>query len=313
VLSLGVLVCIPTISALISGTLCGTLLVVVFILLGFNLEKKLPSLAIAAMPVIISMIIARFRGERVMRDRAAVLHALQLETLRASKQSSICSKIVSAIVPLELLMIGTGRSKSIGGLADDLHARTHPFVVIVSADMVNFTGLAREHPGLFVLINQLYAKFDMAMGKIGLSKITTIGDCYICGSGFSNDISQTESMTRVTKMIIEMERILAESASVGNIPVRFRYGVSAGPVVSGLIGKTRFVYDVIGTAMRCSDAICVGNAGSVLFDEIIFSQSHQQSDLMSRICDGSTQGTAEKEHLSVLYRAMTCESLATLI
>lgn len=123
-------------------------------------------------------------------------------------------------------------------------------VTILFSDIVGFTSLsARMNPEeLVTMLNQIFSKFDHLMEREGLEKIKTIGDAYMVASGLPI-VSQNHAET-IAELALEMQKALKEFNIEQNQNLDIRIGIHSGPVVAGVIGFKKFVYDVWGDTVN---------------------------------------------------------------
>jgi adenylate cyclase len=121
---------------------------------------------------------------------------------------------------------------------------------IVFADVVDFTPLAqRLAPAEMVgILDQLFSRFDALVERHGLEKIKTIGDCYMAAAGVPNP--RPYHARSAALLALEMRDALATSAVAGQPGIELRIGINSGPVVAGVIGTKRFLYDLWGDAVN---------------------------------------------------------------
>ena len=121
---------------------------------------------------------------------------------------------------------------------------------ILFADMVGFTPLsAKLAPGEMVeLLNEAFSFFDSLSDKYDLEKIRTIGDSYMVVSGVPRH--RTDHAQALVCMALEMRDFIAAHVFINGQQVSFRIGINSGPVIGGVIGKRKFVYDVWGDAVN---------------------------------------------------------------
>jgi len=138
------------------------------------------------------------------------------------------------------------RLKLDGGTIADAFAG----VTVLFADIVGFTRLAaRLSPERVVgLLNDLFCRFDDVAGHLGLEKIKTIGDCYMVAGGLPEP--RADHADAVARMSLAMLRIVAELAAHTGEPLDVRIGIHSGPVVAGVIGKRKFIYDLWGDTVN---------------------------------------------------------------
>jgi adenylate cyclase len=148
---------------------------------------------------------------------------------------------------LNILPPSIARRLKLGGgtIADGF-----PGVTVLFADIVGFTRLsARLPPERIVdVLNELFCQFDDVAGQLGLEKIKTIGDCYMVAGGLPEP--RADHAEAVAEMAIAMLRIVTELAHRTQEPLDVRIGIHSGPVVAGVIGKRKFIYDMWGDTVN---------------------------------------------------------------
>lgn len=123
-------------------------------------------------------------------------------------------------------------------------------VSVAFADLVGFTALSSEMPPAEVvaLLNGLFTRFDMAAGEIGIEKIKTVGDAYMAVCGLPVPVA--DHAERMLRMAIRMVHITREHALEHGVSMRLRVGINSGPVVAGVIGKSKYIYDLWGDTVN---------------------------------------------------------------
>ena len=122
---------------------------------------------------------------------------------------------------------------------------------ILFADVVDFTPLssrldAREVVGL---LDRLFTSFDELVDRYQVEKIKTIGDCYMVAAGVPRE--RTDHAQALAGLALEMRECARTClvASDGR-DLQLRIGISSGPVVAGVIGRRRFLYDLWGDTVN---------------------------------------------------------------
>jgi class 3 adenylate cyclase len=123
-------------------------------------------------------------------------------------------------------------------------------VTVAFADIVGFTEMTSGMPphDVVMLLNGLFTRFDAAAQELGIEKIKTVGDAYmaVCGLPMPTD----NHAERMVRMAIRMVHITREHAIEHNAALRIRVGINTGPVVAGVIGKSKYIYDLWGDTVN---------------------------------------------------------------
>ncbi len=117
---------------------------------------------------------------------------------------------------------------------------------VVFIDIVDFTKLsAKSTPQKMVkMLNEIFTIFDKIAAKYGLEKIKTIGDCYMAAAGIP--IPKSDHAQAIAMMALEVLQTMKEYRSEDNQQIQFRIGLDCGPIVAGVIGEQKFIYDLWG-------------------------------------------------------------------
>jgi adenylate cyclase len=125
-------------------------------------------------------------------------------------------------------------------------ADSHENVTILFADIVGFTKMTASMPPaeLVDLLSQLFSRFDALAGSHGLEKIKTIGDGYMVVGGAP--VARDDHATVIAQLALDMQQALVEFNTLTGKNLQMRIGISSGPVVAGVIGTSKFAYDIWG-------------------------------------------------------------------
>jgi len=125
-------------------------------------------------------------------------------------------------------------------------ADSHESVTVLFADIVGFTKLTASMPPaeLVELLSQLFSRFDQLAEQHGLEKIKTIGDGYMVVGGAPTSLEGHASV--IARLALEMQQELAAFNTQAGKSLQMRIGISSGAVVAGVIGTSKFAYDIWG-------------------------------------------------------------------
>ena len=125
----------------------------------------------------------------------------------------------------------------------------YPQATVLFADLVGFTELAArtspEH--LVLMLDEVFSRWDSIAEAHGLEKIKTIGDAYLAVAGVPEP--QPDHVAAVGAMALEMRAALAE-CDLDGASLQVRIGVDTGPLVAGVIGRSKFTYDLWGDTVN---------------------------------------------------------------
>jgi class 3 adenylate cyclase len=130
-------------------------------------------------------------------------------------------------------------------------AESLPEVNILFVDIVAFTGFAGRYPPERVvhLLENVFAPLDRLCVLHGVEKIKTSGDQYMVMSGQS-DSGDGDPLHRLAEFALEALRAVEVMRYPDGELVRIRIGMHTGPAIAGVIGQTKFAYDVWGDAVN---------------------------------------------------------------
>jgi guanylate cyclase len=119
---------------------------------------------------------------------------------------------------------------------------------ILFADVVDFTPLAGRLDAreVVTMLDRLFTKFDELVDRYEVEKIKTIGDCYMAAAGVPRP--RPDHAHALAGLALEMKKC-ARTCLPGS-ELRLRVGISSGPVVAGVIGRRRFLYDLWGDTVN---------------------------------------------------------------
>jgi class 3 adenylate cyclase len=123
-------------------------------------------------------------------------------------------------------------------------------VTVLFADIVGFTRLSEQLAAgdLVAVLDRVFAAWDQLAARHGVEKIKTIGDAYMVAGGIPEP--REDHAEAVAEMALAMGPALAQIAIATGLPLRVRIGIDTGPVVAGVIGRAKFIYDLWGDTVN---------------------------------------------------------------
>jgi class 3 adenylate cyclase/ActR/RegA family two-component response regulator len=187
---------------------------------------------------------ATFSLKRSLEKQKKLNKRIQTQNEALAEEKAKVEKLLQNILPeriaRELLSSGTAK------------ARYYPCVSVLYADVEDFsTKSALFSPiDLVEKLDEYFSMFDGIIGRQGLEKIKTIGDCYMCAGGIPE--ADTLSPPRVVMAGLQIQHAVAlevKEAIAENRPFfTLRVGIHTGEVVAGVLGRRKFSYDIWGNA-----------------------------------------------------------------
>ena len=193
---------------------------------------------------------------------AAMMHkrfAQSEKALALEKEQS--DRLLKAILPVEIAQ----------ELKDHGSARAvrHEDVSLLFADIVGFTPLAASMPAeeVVALLAQIFQRFDELIESYGVEKIKTIGDAYMIAGGVPN--YQPEHADKLGDCALGMLKIMQEFNAESEHSLQIRIGLHRRPAVAGVIGTTKFAYDLWGESVNLASRLeSSGEPGRIHVSEV---------------------------------------------
>ena len=126
----------------------------------------------------------------------------------------------------------------------------NPEISVLFADIVNFTVMSEKLSAekIVGLLDEMFSKFDDLTEKFGIEKIKTIGDAYMVVTGLTSE--EKEHAAILFEFGKELIKIASSYSDHKGEPITLRVGINSGPAVSGVIGKSKFSFDIWGDTIN---------------------------------------------------------------
>ncbi|BBI99169.1 hypothetical protein FGKAn22_08620 [Ferrigenium kumadai] len=200
------------------------------------------ALNFAAMSSIIYFLVRYFVLEM---DKIKMQLDLQHQLLAEEQKKS--ERVLLNVLPSSIAQ----RLKDHQGAIADGHAD----VTVMFADLVNFTQLTESlSPEQMVsLLNTIFSGFDGLSEKHGVEKIKTIGDAYMVVGGLNHE--GTDYTRDIADLALEMRQYVNTHPELARFKLGIHIGIATGPVVAGVIGTKRFIYDLWGDTVNIASRL----------------------------------------------------------
>jgi len=175
---------------------------------------------------------------RVIERTAQLRQANQQLTVEQEKSEQLLLNILPEPIAEQLK---EGQSSIAEGFSE---------ATVLFADLVNFTKLAEKIPPsqLIKLLNEVFSRFDQLTEKHGLEKIKTIGDAYMVVGGLP--MPRMDHAEAIAEMALDMLGEITMFSLERGYDCDIRIGINSGPVIAGVIGTKKFIYDLWGDTVN---------------------------------------------------------------
>lgn len=187
----------------------------------------------------------------IVRENARLERMVLVRTAELAQEKEKSDKLLRSILP----------DKIADELRDDVHSIAENFAdaTLLFSDIVSFTKTSSGHTAEEIVeaLNDLFSRFDDRAKSLGVEKIKTIGDAYMAACGIP------EKNPEHARIMVEFARGMYEDLAAYNVDAKInfsmRIGLNCGPVNAGVIGKSKFIYDVWGNTVNVAsrmESVC---------------------------------------------------------
>ena len=203
-------------------------------------------LALLFIVFIVSTTIMLFEGKliRVEEENKKLESTVKERTKELEAEKNRSESLLLNILPKEI-------AKELTANPSSTIAKEYPNVTVLFTDIVGFTkisgGLKAEE--VVTMLNKMFSMFDERAQREGIEKIKTIGDSYMAATGLTKERNNdgAAKMIRFAQGLLNDVKAFNETSP---IKLQIRLGINSGSLVAGVIGKTKFIYDIWGDTVN---------------------------------------------------------------
>lgn len=196
----------------------------------------------APLTCLVCGITASIATERVLRTSYRQSRIIEIQDQMLEQERTRSDALLANMLPEPIV----ARLKdSPGSIADG-----HEQVTVLFADVVGFTPLSARLPPSEVVefLNQVFTRFDELARHHKVEKIKTIGDAYMAVAGIP--VERADHAHAIAALALDMAATVEDLRQATGHPLEFRIGIESGPAVAGVIGTSKFAYDLWGDTVN---------------------------------------------------------------
>ncbi|BDC94710.1 adenylate/guanylate cyclase domain-containing protein [Treponema bryantii] len=189
--------------------------------------------------------------------------------LKLEKEKS--EKLLLNILPSEV-------AKELTEHPNQTIAKKFPNITVLFTDIVGFTkmsdGMTAEQ--VVTMLNKMVTLFDERAKREGIEKIKTIGDAYMAATGFTEE-PDNDGALRMVHFAIGLMEDVRRFNETSPAKVQIRLGINTGNLVAGVIGKSKFIYDIWGDTVNVASRMeSTGEPMKIHVTETTYLQTQDQ-------------------------------------
>ncbi|MFA6856120.1 MAG: adenylate/guanylate cyclase domain-containing protein [Treponema sp.] len=244
---------IPSTSTFIFAVYC---IIILFVSCLMNyrylpFKRKIPMFAFVIMEGSVALLQVHFRSLLIIGFGTAVCVLIMYMTMENPDMDMI-AKLNEANRRINNLLLNILPASIVAELKEKPSTFTEKFdnITVAFMDIVDFTEISSiiGAEKLVNILNSLFSEFDILLDNYKIEKIKTIGDAYMIASGLPERYEN--NCEEMLKFLIQAQRTITDFNKRHNTTLQMRIGVNCGPVVAGIIGRKKFIYDLWGSTVN---------------------------------------------------------------
>ena len=190
--------------------------------------------------------------------------------------------------------------------------RSFADVTVAYINLVGFESLSPElgEDESMALLSDVVAACDEAAEHHGVEKVRTIGSSYLAVSGLS--VERPDHTARMVEFAREVVRIVKRFNAERGVRLVAEIGINAGPVVGGLVGRRKFIYDLWGDTVKLARGIESDGRTSILVTRPVYDRVRELVDF-GPATRADVRGMGSVELFSVAGRGRRMSDLLNLV
>lgn len=199
-----------------------------------------------ALLVFIVWSIIKLNHKRLVREKEILQQKVDERTVELRQEKERSDELLLNILPVE-----TAEELKEKGYAS---VQEYDRVSVLFTDFVGFTNITEgiSNEELVRSLDEHFRMFDEVMDKYQIEKIKTIGDAYMAAAGIPTrtDLNPLAAVAAGLEMIDRLKRLNQVKEAKGELPWQLRLGVHTGNLISGVVGKNKFAFDIWGDTVN---------------------------------------------------------------
>ena len=216
-------------------------------------------LGLLAILFIVSITISFTEGKiiKVEEENRKLEDTVKERTKELEEEKNRSEELLLNILPKEIATRLSMNSNAL--IADRIENAS-----VLFADIVGFTKITStlDADTIVGALNSLYSRIDERAKREGIEKIKTIGDSYMAASGLFGDAPAEKNALSILKFAHGMLQDIQAFNETSDVKLYMRIGVNSGSLIAGVIGKTKFVYDIWGDTVNVASRMESSGAAS---------------------------------------------------